>query len=455
MSRNRLHQATAAVAVVVVVTTALLSVPATASGAPSSSARSANPTGTHAGSRANGTEYLGLSLATTSDGKLRVGWRAPAGSVRRYVVRVGPNRLLDSRVRRYTVRANRTSIVVPRAFGATATSGNFSFVKVFVVRPGGRVGSSPTKWIQAPLAAGCPTTNRVTVGTFNVRGWHHDAAIPRRYRWGIRGKRAVQEIIRSGAHAVAIQEASGPPSQRFGRLRQTTWLLRYLNALDPDRNARWVDALPLDAYRGGLIGTRVFYDANQYDQLASGFNRVRVAGAAVAFTPWARLQAKDRRSSPFVLVSTHLADGERGRIAARRNKQTVQMVNVVKSLRNRFGGQVILAGDLNSTVNTKPYNTVQYALLKRGFYDSFASARIVNSRFGTTNNFDFPVRATPHRRDYILTYGGTSGLVPLREPSRTPGPPRRLRTTSCRWRRSRCRADVPRGARPANPLKPT
>ena len=110
-----------------------------------------------------------------------------------------------------------------------------------------------------------------------------------------------------------------------------------------------------------------------------------------------------------MLVSTHLADGERGRVAARRNKQTVQVVNVVKSLRNRFGGQVILAGDLNSTVNTKPYNTVQYALLKRGFYDSFASARIVNSRFGTTNNFAFPVRATPHRRDYIFTYGGTRG----------------------------------------------
>jgi Endonuclease/Exonuclease/phosphatase family len=407
MSRNFLRPATSAVAVAVAAAT-FLAAPATSAAAQLPSARG-NPTGTLAGSRANGTAYLGLSLASTRDGRLRIRWRAPGGSVRRYVVRVGPNRLLDSRVRRYKVRAGRTSIVVPRAFGAFMTSGNFSFVKVSVVRPGGTVGSSPTKWIQAPLAAGCPSTNRVTVGTFNVRTWHHDSAIPSSFRWGIRGPRAVTEIIRSGAHAVAIQEASGLPSQRGGGLRQTTWLLRYLNSLDPDRSARWVDALPLDAYRGGLIGTRVFYDASKYDKLAAGYHSIGVPGTAITFTPWARLRARDGRSAPFVLVSTHLTDGERASVVVRRNRQAEQVAGVVQSLRRRFGGQVILAGDLNSTVNTKPYNTVQYALLRRGFYDSFASARIVRSRFGTTNNFSFPVRATPHRRDYILTYGGTKG----------------------------------------------
>jgi hypothetical protein len=407
MSRNFLRLAASTVVVATAAAT-FLTVPATTAAGQLPSAR-ANPTGTLAGSRANGTAYLHLSLANTRDARLRISWRAPGGSVRRYVVRVGPNRLLDSRVRHYRVRAGRTSIVVPRAFGAAMASGNFSFVKVSVVRPSGRVGSSPTKWIQAPLGAGCSTANRVTVGTFNVRTWHQDSAIPSQYRWEVRGPRAVNEIIRSGARAVAIQEASGLPSQRSGGVRQTTWLLRTLNDRDPDASARWVDALPLDAYRGGLIGTRVFYDASKYTRLAAGFSRIGVAGAPMTFTPWARLRARDGRSAPFVLVSTHLVNGERASVVVRRNRQAEQVATVVQGLRRRFGGQVILAGDLNSTVNTKPYNTVQYALIKRGFYDSFASARIVNSRYGTTNNLHFPVRPTPHRRDYILTYGGTKG----------------------------------------------
>ena len=85
------------------------------------------------------------------------------------------------------------------------------------------------------------------------------------------------------------------------------------------------------------------------------------------------------------------------------------MIRVARDLRNRFHDQVIIAGDLNSTANTKPYNNVQRALLRAGMYDAYASKHIAGGKYPTTNMFKFPVRPTPHRRDYILTFGAVRG----------------------------------------------
>ncbi len=400
-----------------VVGAGLVAVPAQASSSPLAS-RGGNPTGTSAGSLPNGAGNLGVSLRATADGRVRVSWRRPAppSKLQRFVVKVGLNRLLDNMVTRYQVSRKAQSLVVPHAFGALTDSGNFTFVKVTVHRTSGASGSSPTKWIMAPIASGCNAAadDRVRVGTFNVRTWQAEKRRGNRtYPWSVRGPRVVKQILRSGVHAVAIQEASGPENAGFGKREQDEWLLHQLNRRD--RAGRWVDALPDDAYknpggRPGLKGTRVFYDRTEFRRLDRGLYRIHVPGLrSDSLMPWARLQATTGRSAPFVLTSNHLVQGEDRRSWRFRYQQVTQTIANVQDLYARFGAQIVVAGDLNETANTNPYNQAQKRLVEAGLFDAFATTNVVNGRFGTTNGLDFPVRPTPKRRDYILTYGSVRG----------------------------------------------
>lgn len=388
--------------------------------------RAPNPTGTAAGSKPNGAGNLKVNLAATADGKIRVTWKrpAPARKIRKFVVRVGPNRQLDSRAHTYRVTGRKQALTVDRAFGATGTSGNYSFVRVTIYRKAGGHASSPTKWIQAPIASPCTAAvaDRVTVGTFNVRTWSADKRKGTdRFNWRVRGKNVVKEILASGAHAIGIQEASGPAGAGFGPREQDDWIIARLNAEDPDPSARWADALSDDAYKTGkgLIGTRVFFDANQFTKLASGLYRINDPKAVDSLLPWARLQAVDGAQAPFVMTSTHLDTGQQRRDYATRGRQVKTLVGFLRELQHTYGGQVVLAGDLNSTANTKPYNNVQHALIGAGLFDSYAATQIANARYSTSNNFNFPVRATPGRRDYIMSLGPVQGSCGYRNQAYT------------------------------------
>jgi endonuclease/exonuclease/phosphatase family metal-dependent hydrolase len=358
---------------------------------------------------------LAVRLANTVDGRIRVSWKPPAGpsTVRGFVVRVGPNRALTTKTRSTAVSRARHSAVVSRAFGATTASGNFSFVKVLVKRKNGRTGSSSTTWIQAPPEAGCSSPSRVTVGSFNVRTWAEKTPDARRFPWNVRGPRVIRQILNSGVGVVAIQEASGQAGRGYGKLRQNTWILRHLNA--ESDGAHWQDVLSDDAYNGGLVGTRLFYDANRFSKLEAGLADLTTRGSVRRSpAPWARLRAVDGRQSPFVMISAHLQRGESRKDFRVRGRQADKLIAVSRQLRDRYNDQVILGGDLNSTVYSKPYNNVQLKLLRAGFYDAFATADLRGSGFPTTNDFDFPVRATPHRRDYLMSLGLERGSCQYR-----------------------------------------
>lgn len=368
----------------------------------------------------DGEGNLEVSLDATPDGAVQVRWRrpAPASKLKRFVVKVGPNRQLDNKVRSYRVKRTGQSLVVPHAFGALPDSGNFTFVKVVVHRRSGQVGASPTKWIKAPILSACTAApdDRVTVGTFNIRNWLAEERKGNRdFPWGVRAPNVVRQILRSGAHAVAIQEASGPENAGFGGLEQDEYLLRQLNAEDPDQDARWVDALPDDAYKNpggtpGLKGTRVFYDRNQFELLTSGLYRIHVSGLrSDSLMPWALLRSRTGLSAPFVLTSNHLDQGEDRQSWDFRTQQVEQTAANVLDLSSEFGVQVVVAGDLNETANTNPYNHAHLRLIELGMFDAFATTNVTKGHFGTTNRLDFPVRPTPNRRDYILTYGSVRG----------------------------------------------
>ena len=382
--------------------------------------RNTNPSGTRAGSLPNGVGNLKVSLVATPDGRIRVSWKRPgrAKSFTRFVVRVGPSRKLDTRTRNYKVSPKRKSIVVDRAAGTRTTSGNYTFVRVLAHRKRTRhVGSSPGKWIQAPITVGCTAAprDRLTIGDYNLRTWTAgkggDIA-----SWSLRGPNAVSEILRSGARALAIQEASGSENRAYGNRSQDQWMLDELNRADPDPNARWVDALTPSDYRPpkgrrpGLVGTRVFYDASRFHKLDSGLARLVVPGwHKDSLVPWARLRAANGDQAPFVLTSNHLRVGTSRAEYDIRVHQTARLIDVIKNLRARFGDTVIMAGDLNSTANQHPLNYVQRELLDFGLYDAYATADLHGAAFPSTNASDYPVHKTPLRRDYIMTYGPVRG----------------------------------------------
>jgi len=384
--------------------------------------RNTNPTGTASGSSANGTGNLQVSLAATADGRIKVTWERSqrVRGFKKVRVQVSPSRKMNVKVKTYRVSRKRHALVVRHAFGAVPTSGNYSFVKVVGYRRDRSKTASPAKWIQAPITHPCTAApqDRLTVAAFNVRSWASDRHLGPDLNWNLRGDNVVSEILRSGARALAIQEASGSERLNFGTRPQRRWILDRLNEVDPDPSSNWVDALTDDAYRPpkgrrpGLVGTRVFYDANRYRKLDAGLERiVDPAFNKDSLIAWARLQSVAGNQAPFVLTSNHLRVGVVGSRTEWeiRARQTTRTIQVMRSLRSRFNDQVILGGDLNSTANTLPYNNVHQALMNAGFYDAYATASIVGGQFPTTQDSKFPVYRTPLRRDYILTLGSAKG----------------------------------------------
>ncbi|WP_182526736.1 endonuclease/exonuclease/phosphatase family protein [Nocardioides dongkuii] len=384
--------------------------------------RAPNPTGTNAGSPANGVGNLKVSLVATADGRIRVSWKrpGPARRLKKFVVKVGPSRHLDARVRTYRVSRTRQSVVVDHAADVVPASGNYTFVRVSAHRRKGGSGGSPGKWIQAPVTTPCTAApeDRLTVATFNLRTWAADKSDDLA-KWSVRGPNAVAEVLRSGARAVAVQEASGSTKPQYGGRSQAQWMLDRLNQEDP--GARWVDALTPASYKPpkgrkpGLVGTRVFYDASRFDLLDSGLHRIVVPGwSKDSLIPWARLQAIGGDQAPFVLTSNHLRVGPDRAAYRIRVRQTRQTLGHVRDLRSRFGDTVIVAGDLNSTANQLPMNYVQRTLIRAGLYDAFATTDLVGAQYPTTNGSRYPVPKTPLRRDYILSYGPVQGSCSYR-----------------------------------------
>src|SRR6476661_8154793 len=95
--------------------TLVLSVTLLGFAAPASAA-TGNATGAAAGSPANGFGYLKVRLSIASDGGIAVHWTRPVkpSKLRGYVVRVGTNRKMDSKVQYHRVSPRAQSAVVPQ-----------------------------------------------------------------------------------------------------------------------------------------------------------------------------------------------------------------------------------------------------------------------------------------------------------------------------------------------------
>lgn len=364
----------------------------------------------------NGAGYLGVSLIPASNGQVKVTWKVttPTSRIRQWVVRTSTARSMIPDLRSYTAPAKARSLVVPRAALVTSASGDSTFVKMQIRRKDGTSGFSPAKWIKAPVVpTPAATLPRVTLGTFNVRTWNaeHSASEPR--SWKNRRADVAHTIESSGAGVVALQEASGAMEASYGNgnIRQWTDLMGLLSSrwrLADDQ--RYDDAAEHAA--GGLQGTRILYDSTRYSELDHGVVESRgLSRMTPSWTPWVEL--RDLASGKhFHVLSVHLTTGkDRPGDRTFYNVRLAQAGEVIALARklSTDGTEVFVAGDFNSTAYTLPNNGVHREFVKAGFFDAFATATVTNGQYPTTNDFAFPVIATPMRRDYIMSYGPLQG----------------------------------------------
>lgn len=369
-----------------------------------------------AGDPANGAGYLKVSLKLSPTGDVIVKWKSPVSKkfaktyIKKYVVTISTSRTLTSDVKKYKVAKNKYRAVVKPAALVTPASGDYTFVKVTVYRNGTGTGSSPTKWIKAPVVTPTPAASHLVMGTFNVRSWSVEKNASEANSWRDRRERVASTIATSGADIVALQEAGGSTQDPdYGGLWQYQDLLRLLPsnwALANDQPYRPNLTDRDNVY--GKQGTRIIYNAQKYALLDQGY--FELAGVepekSTAWTGWAHFQ--DIASGiTFYVVSAHQQTGTSAADYNARTRQTTAVIDFVKS-KTASGEKAFVAGDMNSTIYSKPDNGVHKQFVSAGFYDSFATANVTNGQYPTTNDYEFPVLPSPHRRDYILSYGGTT-----------------------------------------------
>ncbi len=361
---------------------------------------------------ATASDNLGVRLSNTAKGKILVTWEAAGGrDITTYVVETSTTRGMDVEVKRYSTGPDTRSLEVPHTIAVTRASGDFTFVRVRVHRSNGNKGSSPVKWIMPTPIPPPAATSKVALATFNVRIWGVKSRQNPAPDWKVRRKRIASTIVRSGAGVVMLQEASGSPAMGIaGRKWQFQDLLRRLptrfnlTSAEPYRNRK--DKIV------GSQGSRIVYDSLKYKLLSRGYLQMPESRLElVRWIPWAVL--KDRRTGQqFYALSVHFKSGDdrRGstRIFRMRQQQTRFVIAHAKKMA-ATGRAVYLGGDFNSTNNTVPHNGVHRLLVRAGYYDAFATTRRTNGQYPTTSGFDFPVRAMPFRRDYLMSLGAPAG----------------------------------------------
>lgn len=344
-------------------------------------------------------------------GQVRVSWdAAPRGGEVTYYVLTSADRATTVDVKRFGPYSA-TSATVPHTASATPASGAFTFVTVEVHRNGARRGGTLTKWLMpTPVTPprGGPT---VHLATFNVMVW----SIQKHGRytaWKNRRGRVARQIKSSGADIIMLQEVSGPPKhvRTKGRLYQYEDLAKRVG-----KKLRLTDKR---LYRKrkrpvGSQGSRILYDRTRYAKLSTG--RIRLPGEPLRKTrwaPWALLRDRSTGAELYAL-STHFRTGKGADDWHVRQRQADAVLRKTRHWAGS-GRSVYVGGDFNSSSLQRPTNNVPRTLVAGGFYDAFATASSVGTAYPTANRTTFPVKMSPWRIDYLMSYNAPQGSYSYR-----------------------------------------
>lgn len=358
---------------------------------------------------------LHVKLSNNPDGTIHVDWDPAVGVGSTYQVQIATDRGTKAHVQTFDVpNDGRTEFDVPHADLVTPASGDYTFVTVLIDRHGnGDNSGTPTAWIKptpvVPPAAG----STIKMATFNTRIWR---AADRKDRkslisWNVRRKKIVATIKAAAPGVVLLQESSGAAKLRVaGKL----WQFQDIANRLPKKYKLSVQGLYTNA-RGlaiGSQGSRIIVDTSRYSVVKTGYIQPPAfSPTQTRFVPWALLRVR-ATGEEFYVASGHLQSGAdkagSTRLYDMRQRQT-DYINAQLARLAATGRGVYLGGDFNSTSGTKPDNNVHRTLVADGWYDGFATTTVSGDKYPTTNDFVFPVKPGPFRRDYLMSLGAPQG----------------------------------------------
>ncbi|GAA1780567.1 hypothetical protein GCM10009795_028550 [Nocardioides hankookensis] len=361
---------------------------------------------------------LHVKLTNNPDGSIHVDWDPAVGVGSTYQVQIATDRLITAHVQTFDVPGNgsQTELDVPHADLVTPASGDYTFVKVQIDRHGnGENSGTPTAWIKPTPVAPPTTGSTVKMATFNVRIWRASDQKKKKKKslvsWTVRRKKIASTIKATDPGVILLQESSGAAKLRVaGKL----WQFQDLTNRLPKKYKLSVQGLYTNA-RGlaiGSQGSRIVVDTSRYKVLKTGYVQPPAfSPKQTRFLPWALLRIKST-GEEFYVASAHLQSGAdkpgQTRLYDMRQRQT-DYINAQLARLAASGRGVYLGGDFNSTSNTKPDNNVHRTLVADGWYDGFATTTVSGDEFPTTNDFVFPVKPGPFRRDYLMSLGAPQG----------------------------------------------
>lgn len=389
----RKFKISAAVLATAALAAALLAAPA----APATAAKATN----------DGHKHISVSQ---KNGKIVVKW-LPTLGVKYFLVKTASTPDMTQNVKSYKVTKKKTTVTVAPTKYAVAGTGNYTFVRVYAVKKG-KIGVSPYKQVRMTTAAPAAGTTPETIATYNVK----TAELPEvaGHTWAQRVSAVANQIQQSNAAVVALEEA-GSPGTDFttvitkvdGHNTQSKDFYWQFEQLRDSVGGMYALA-DSDEYASGTLlgkeGTRILYDTTKVTMLNQGFFAPSTVDKYLRYVPWAQFQ-DNATGKKFYFIAAHLDN--RDSEYQLRLKQIAAVIAKAKEF-SSTGEQVILAGDMNSNIYSRPYNAVDQALIKAGFFDSYAAKTNVNEFYVTFNDFSAPKKSAS-RTDYIMTYGQAPG----------------------------------------------
>lgn len=358
------------------------------------------------------TGYKHVTAKANADGTITVTWRKTLNA-KKYIVRTSNMPDMSKNVVAYSVKKSRKTTVVKPTSTAGVSSGNYTFIRVYVVRKNGSVSASPYAAVRLRPAAVSTSAKKITVATFNVRTNQNQQS---GHTWAQRKRAVATRILGSNADVVAVQEAGGVT----GTGCNATYQFTELAALIRDKyvlatlNNETTCAIKKEQYAyttggGGKQGTRIFYNPTTYTQLrAEYFTPSSPNSDSRRFVPYVLLQNRQTGETVYVM-SVHLENRKGATYDRVRLAQAQEVIAKAKALSASKKIQVIVAGDLNSNIYSSPNNRVQWSFVTAGFYDAYATAKNTNEFRVTFNGFTTPSKVSASRTDYILSYGPYRG----------------------------------------------
>jgi endonuclease/exonuclease/phosphatase family metal-dependent hydrolase len=356
-----------------------------------------------------------LTAKLTADDHIVVDWLSTTGA-KYYKVRTSSTPDMSQDIKTYKVSKAHTDFTIDatasRYAYAKPSSGNYVFVRVYVVKTNGTVGTSPYKRIRLHQLAVNAAASKITVATYNVRTAEDDV---KGHSWASRKKAVAGRIKDANASVVAIEEA-GDHFTAFKKIitvgadgkkhktRDYDWQFEQLR--DAVGGSYALTNTQEYSLGEGKEGTRILYDTSKVTLLAQGDFAPSAVSAKLRYVPWARFQ-DNATGKTFYFIAAHLDNRkDTGKSHTFYNLRIKQAKTIISKARGfaASGEQVILAGDLNSNIYSTPTNGADRTLIAAGFIDAYSATSNVNAYHETFSDYHVS-KVSASRTDYIMTFG--------------------------------------------------